>query len=156
FGRGGEELEYLAAHGIAYRVIPGLTAGLACTAYAGIPLTHREHAQSVRFITAHSSKQDDALDWSSLAQEKQTLVFYMGVSQIQWLQQQLLKHGRSADTPFSLIENGTRTSQRTLTGQLSELSALATYHGFQAPSLLLVGEVAALGPRLSWYGKHID
>jgi len=156
FGRGGEELEYLAAHGIPYRVVPGLTAGLACTAYAGIPLTHRAHAQSVRFITAHSSKQDDALDWPSLAGEKQTLVFYMGVSQIKWLERQLLKHGRSGETPFSLIENGTRARQRTLTGRLSELAALATYHGFQAPSLLVVGEVAALGPRLSWYGTHID
>ncbi|WP_353194610.1 siroheme synthase CysG [Pusillimonas noertemannii] len=156
FGRGGEELEYLAEHGIPYRVVPGLTAGLACTAYAGIPLTHRAHAQSVRFITAHSSKQDDALDWPSLAGEKQTLVFYMGVSQIKWLERQLLKHGRSGETPFSLIENGTRARQRTLTGRLSELAALATYHGFQAPSLLVVGEVAALGPRLSWYGTHID
>ncbi|MDX3894197.1 siroheme synthase CysG [Pusillimonas sp.] len=156
FGRGGEELEYLAAHGIPYRVVPGLTAGLACTAYAGIPLTHRAHAQSVRFITAHSSKQDDALDWPSLAREKQTLVFYMGVSQIKWLERQLLTHGRSGDTPFSLIENGTRAGQRTLTGRLSELAALAAYHGFQAPSLLVVGEVAALGPRLSWYGTHID
>lgn len=156
FGRGGEELEYLAAHGIPYQVIPGLTAGLACTAYAGIPLTHRDHAQSVRFITAHSSRQDDALDWPSLAREKQTLVFYMGVGQIKWLERQLLKHGCAPHTPFSLIENGTRAQQRALTGRLSELAALAAYHDFQAPSLLVIGEVAALGPGLSWYGAHIN
>lgn len=155
FGRGGEELEHLAAHGIPYQVIPGLTAGLACTAYAGIPLTHRDHAQSVRFITAHSAK-DEALNWAALAEPGQTLVFYMGVSQIQWLETQLLKHGRKADTPIALIENGTRTGQRVLTGRLSELAALAAYHGFEAPSLLVVGEVAALGATLSWYGVHID
>lgn len=155
FGRGGEELEHLADQGIPYQVVPGLTAGLACTAYAGIPLTHRDHAQSVRFITAHSNK-EDAMDWASLARPSQTLVFYMGVSQIQWLEEQLLKHGRAGDTPFSLIENGTRARQRVLTGRLRELAGLAAYHGFQAPSLLVVGEVAALGPRLSWYGMHID
>src|SRR5690606_14422469 len=113
------------------------------------------HAQSVRFITAHSSK-EDAIDWASLAQPNQTLVFYMGVKQIQWLEGQLLGHGRMSDTPFALIENGTRTRQRVLTGRLSELAALAVYHGFEAPSLLVVGEVAALGPALSWYGTHIN
>lgn len=154
FGRGGEELEYLRAHGVPYRVIPGLTSGLACTAYAGIPLTHREHAQSVRFITAHSSKKDDALDWPSLAKEKQTLVFYMGVSQIQWLAQQLLTHGCKPGTPFTLIENGTRPNQRALTGKLHDLARLASRNDFQAPSLLVVGDVAALGPELNWYGKH--
>lgn len=156
FGRGGEELEYLHDHGIPYRVIPGLTSGLACTAYAGIPLTHRAHAQSVRFITAHSSKQDDALDWHSLAKEKQTLVFYMGVSQIVWLEQQLLAHGCASTTPFSIVENGTRPNQRALTGRLSDLASLATQHDFQAPSLVIVGDVAALGPQLSWYGTHIN
>lgn len=155
FGRGGEELEHLAQHGVPYRVIPGLTAGLACTAYAGIPLTHRDHAQSARFITAHSNK-EDALDWRSLAEPNQTTVFYMGVGQIKWLEAQLLKYGRLGDTPFALIENGTRAQQRVLTGRLSELSALAAYHSFQAPSLLVVGEVAALGPELGWYGVHIN
>src|SRR5690606_40047676 len=85
-----------------------------------------------------------------------TLVFYMGVSQIKWLERQLLKRGRAGETPFSLIDDGTRARQRTLPGRLSELAALVTYHGLQAPSLLVVGEVAALGPRLSWYGTHID
>jgi len=155
FGRGGEELEHLVANGISFQVVPGLTAGLACTAYAGIPLTHREHAHSVRFLTAHSANQSD-LDWKSLAQPGQTLVFYMGVSQIQDLQSQLLKHGRAANTPFAIIENGTRPQQRVLTGRLSELAGLATYHGFVAPSLLVVGEVAALGIDLSWYGMHIN
>lgn len=155
FGRGGEELEHLTAHDIPFQVVPGLTAGLACTAYAGIPLTHREHAHSVRFLTAHSANRPD-LDWKSLAQPGQTLVFYMGVSQIVDLQSQLLKRGRAPDTPFALIENGTRSQQRVLTGRLSELASLATYHSFVAPSLLVIGEVAALGTKLSWYGMHIN
>lgn len=155
FGRGGEELEHLIAHGIPFQVVPGLTAGLACTAYAGIPLTHRDYAHSVRFLTAHSANQTE-LDWKSLAQPGQTLVFYMGVSQIRSLQARLLEHGRAPDTPFALIENGTRTQQRVLTGRLSELEGLSTYHSFAAPSLLVVGEVAALGIDLSWYGMHIN
>src|SRR5690606_38620401 len=100
FGRGGEELEFLSAHQIPYEVVPGITAALACAAYAGIPLTHRNYAQSARLITAHCSKENDTTDWASLAQEKQTLAFYMGVSQLERLTSQLIQHGRSASTPF--------------------------------------------------------
>jgi len=156
FGRGGEELEYLARHRVPYEVVPGLTAAIACAAYAGLPLTHRHHAQSLRFITAHASKQDDALDWPSLAKEKQTLAFYMGVSQIEWLAERLIRHGRDPDTPFALIENGTRAGQRVLSGPLCDLPGLARRHAFQAPSLLVVGEVAALAPRLGWFGARLD
>ena len=155
FGRGGEELEFLRSHGVPYEVVPGITAALACAAYAGIPLTHRDHAQSVRLITAHC-KQDTTLeDWPSLAREKQTLAFYMGVSQLDWLSHQLMSHGRSGDTPFAIIENGTRSNQRVIYGNLKDLVALARQHDVKPPSLLLIGEVTALAPQLEWFGASI-
>lgn len=154
FGRGGEELEYLRAHDIAYEVVPGITAALACAAYAGIPLTHRDHAQSVQLVTAHC-QEGKSQDWAGLARSQQTLAFYMGVSQLEHLTGQLLQHGRSAQTPFALIENGTRSNQRVLHGVLADLPSLAVQHEFQAPSLLLIGEVTALAPQLQWFGASI-
>lgn len=155
FGRGGEELEFLRGHDVPYEVVPGITAAIACAAYAGIPLTHRGFAQSVRFITAHSAKENDALDWHSLADEKQTLAFYMGVSQMHWLAGQLVSHGRSIDTPFALVENGTRDTQRVLNGTLRNLPDVVAQYNIQTPSMLLVGEVAALTNTLHWFGTHV-
>ncbi|MFY3436253.1 siroheme synthase CysG [Achromobacter mucicolens] len=155
FGRGGEELEFLRAHGVRYEVVPGITAALACAAYAGIPLTHREHAQSVRLITAHCREDEDNLDWPALAREKQTLAFYMGVGQLDLLTQRLLRHGRSPDTPFALIENGSRPEQRVVSGQLAQLPELARGHAVRSPALLIVGEVAGLAPQLHWFGQHL-
>jgi uroporphyrin-III C-methyltransferase/precorrin-2 dehydrogenase/sirohydrochlorin ferrochelatase len=154
FGRGGEELEFLRANDIAFEVVPGITAALACAAYAGVPLTHRDHAQSVRFITAHSGQSLDALDWHSLAEERQTLAFYMGVAQLGALQRRLIDHGRDAQTPFALIENGSCTSQRVVAGALGELDALARAHEVRAPALLIVGEVAAFAQTLHWFGAE--
>lgn len=156
FGRGGEELEFLAAHQVPYEVVPGITAALACAAYAGVPLTHRGHAQSVRFITAHCSENTSYDDWASLAQEKQTLAFYMGVGQLEKLAARLMEHGRNADTPFALIENGARAEQRVLSGTLATLAQSSKVHGFKAPSLLLIGETAALSQQLHWFGERID
>ncbi len=156
FGRGGEELEFLAQHHVPFEVVPGLTAALACAAYAGVPLTHRDHAQSVRFITAHSCRENDNLDWASLAREHQTLAFYMGVSQLEWLVEQLTHFGRNPNTPFALIENGSRPEQRVLTGTLGNLLALARAHQFKAPSLLLIGEVTALANQLHWFGEQVQ
>lgn len=156
FGRGGEELEYLRAHGVRYEVVPGITAALACAAYAGVPLTHREHAQSVRLVTAHCREDEDNLDWPALAREKQTLAFYMGVGQLDLLTSRLLAHGRSADTPFALIENGSRPEQRVLSGALEQLPALAAEHAIRSPALLIVGEVAGLASQLQWFGQHLD
>lgn len=155
FGRGGEELEFLRAHGVRYEVVPGITAALACAAYAGIPLTHREHAQSVRLITAHCREDEDNLDWTALAREKQTLAFYMGVGQLDLLTQRLLRHGRSPDTPFALIENGSRPEQRVVSGRLAQLPELARDHAVRSPALLIVGEVAGLAPQLHWFGQHL-
>ncbi|MFT4247193.1 MAG: uroporphyrinogen-III C-methyltransferase [Pseudomonas sp.] len=152
FGRGGEELEFLRAHAITYAVVPGITAALACAAYAGIPLTHREHAQALRLVTAHCKDSLDTLDWPSLAQERQTLAFYMGVAGLDTIRQRLLQAGRAAATPFALIENGSRAEQRVITGYLAELPETARLHAVGSPALLVIGEVAALAARLHWFG----
>ncbi|CAM3477840.1 siroheme synthase CysG [Bordetella sputigena] len=156
FGRGGEELQYLRAHGVPYEVVPGVTAALACAAHAGIPLTHREHAQSLHLITAHCRDDGQAMDWQALAGANQTLAFYMGVSQLESLSRGLREHGRAADTPFALVENGSRPEQRVVTGRLEDLAALARTHAIRAPALLIVGSVAALANELHWFGEHID
>lgn len=152
FGRGGEELEVLRANGIAYEVVPGITAALACAAYAGVPLTHREHAQSVRLVTAHAKDSMDTVDWRALAQERQTLAVYMGVAGLDRLSERLIEHGRAASTPFALVENGSRANQRVVTGTLAELAQRAQTHAVQSPALLIVGEVAALADTLHWFG----
>ncbi len=153
FGRGGEELEYLRAHGIDYEVVPGITAALACAAYAGIPLTHRDHAQSVRLVTAHCRASVEATDWAALATGRQTLTIYMGVAMLDTLQSRLIAHGRAPDTPFALVENGSRPGQRVVTGTLANLAACAAAAEVQSPALLIVGEVAAFAHTLHWFGQ---
>jgi uroporphyrin-III C-methyltransferase/precorrin-2 dehydrogenase/sirohydrochlorin ferrochelatase len=155
FGRGGEELAFLREHGIAYEVVPGITAAVACAAYSGVPLTHRDHAQSVRFVTAHCQQSLDTLDWHDLARERQTLAIYMGVSQLDELTRQLLAHGRAPDTAFALIENGSLPNQRTLTGALNELPTLAQHHAIRAPAIVILGEVASLADAAHWHGELI-
>jgi uroporphyrin-III C-methyltransferase / precorrin-2 dehydrogenase / sirohydrochlorin ferrochelatase len=152
FGRGGEELEFLAAHGIAFDVVPGITAAVACGAYAGVPLTHRDHAQSVRFVTAHCGDSLDALDWAALAGERQTLTLYMGVSAMRRIGDQLTAHGRAASTPVAVVENGSRQDQRVTLARLDQLGDLAARGDVRSPALLIVGEVAALAARLHWFG----
>ncbi|HEX6832127.1 MAG TPA: uroporphyrinogen-III C-methyltransferase, partial [Rudaea sp.] len=152
FGRGGEELEFLRAHGIAYEVVPGITAAVACAAYAGVPLTHRDHSQSVHLVTAHCKASLDTLDWRALAAERQTLAIYMGVAQLAQLRDRLIAHGRAASTPFALIENGSRPEQRVITGTLGELAEKQRQSGVQSPALLILGEVAALATQLAWFG----
>ncbi|WOS41875.1 uroporphyrinogen-III C-methyltransferase [Xanthomonas rydalmerensis] len=152
FGRGGEELEYLRAHGVDYAVVPGITAALACAAYAGIPLTHRDHAQSLRLVTAHCKASLDTLDWAALAQERQTLAVYMGVAGLDTVRTRLLAAGRAASTPFALVENGSRTEQRVVLGTLADLPDTARAHAVRAPALLILGEVAALADTLHWFG----
>ncbi|MGA9333069.1 MAG: siroheme synthase CysG [Rudaea sp.] len=154
FGRGGEELEFLRAHDIDYEVVPGITAAVACAAYAGIPLTHREHAQSVRLLTAHCKQSLDTLDWRELAGERQTLAIYMGVAQLDAVRKNLLEHGRAAKTPIALIENGTRPDQRVLVGTLDDVLELAGRFELRSPALLIIGEVAALALHLGWYGTE--
>ncbi|WP_462116190.1 siroheme synthase CysG [Lysobacter xanthus] len=152
FGRGGEELEVLAAHGIDFEVVPGVTAALACAAYAGIPLTHRAHAQSVRFVTAHARDDGDEPDWASLATPTQTLAVYMGIAAAPRVSARLIEHGRAASTPVAIVENGSRPGQRVIVGTLDRLPALIEAHAVRSPALLVVGDVAALASRLHWFG----
>ncbi|NIY83980.1 uroporphyrinogen-III C-methyltransferase [Vibrio hepatarius] len=149
FGRGGEELEELAEHDIDFEVVPGITAAAGATAYAGIPLTHREHAQSVQFITGHIQKDGQEIEWHSLAQSNNTLVFYMGLKQSGYIAQQLMSNGIDQQMPCAIIENGTRREQRVLTGKLSELAELATQA--VSPALIVVGSVTSLHNKLKWF-----
>ncbi|UXB13887.1 uroporphyrinogen-III C-methyltransferase [Aeromonas dhakensis] len=151
FGRGGEELETLVGSGIGFQVVPGITAASGCAAYAGIPLTHRDHAQSVRFVTAHGKGGARDLDWPLLAKDRQTLVFYMGLSSCATIREQLLAHGKGGDTPVALIERGTQPSQRVIRGTLDQLPALAV--GVESPALIMVGSVVTLADRLAWFGQ---
>ncbi|MFB2829590.1 siroheme synthase CysG [Aeromonas jandaei] len=151
FGRGGEELETLVGSGIGFQVVPGITAASGCAAYAGIPLTHRDHAQSVRFVTAHGKGGARDLDWPLLAKDKQTLVFYMGLSSCATIREQLLAHGKQGNTPVALIERGTQPCQRVIRGTLDELPALAV--GVESPALIMVGSVVTLADSLAWFGE---
>ncbi|MBL38003.1 MAG: uroporphyrinogen-III C-methyltransferase [Xanthomonadales bacterium] len=153
FGRGGEELEFLRTHEIEYSVVPGITAAAGCAAYAGIPLTHRDHAHSVHLVTAHGKDSIDRLDWASLARENQTLAFYMAVARLSDLQANLRAHGQPASTPVAIVENGARPEQRVLTGRLDRLHDLAVRHSVASPAMVYVGEVARLADRLGWYGS---
>ncbi len=152
FGRGGEELQFLRAHGVRYEVVPGVTAALACGAYAGIPLTHRDHSGSVRFVTAHCRESLDATDWRGLAAARETLAVYMGVAMLPVLRTELLRHGRAPLTPVAFVENGSRPEQRVLVGTLDDVEALAAREQVGSPALLIVGEVAALAEDLHWFG----
>lgn len=152
FGRGGEEIETLAAQGVAFQVVPGITAANGCAAYAGIPLTHRDYAQSVIFVTGHA-KQDGhlALDWPGLAKRGQTVVFYMGRNSLPSLCENLVKHGLPRDWPVALVEEGTSAKQRVITGTLSDLPARVERAGIAGASLVIVGEVVRLRDRLQWF-----
>jgi uroporphyrin-III C-methyltransferase len=151
FGRGGEEVEDLAAAGIPFEVVPGITAACGVAAYAGIPLTHRDHAQSVVFATGHAKPGGADADWTALARPRQTAVIYMGVGALAGICERLVAHGRGADTPAALVENGTTAAQRTVVGTLATLPAIAVEAGVKPPALLIVGEVVSLHGRLGWF-----
>jgi uroporphyrin-III C-methyltransferase/precorrin-2 dehydrogenase/sirohydrochlorin ferrochelatase len=151
FGRGGEEIEELAAHGIPFQVVPGITAASGCAAYAGIPLTHRDYAQSVRFVTGHLKDGTSDLPWHDLVSPAQTLVFYMGLIGLPIICEQLIRHGRGADTPAALIQQGTTVNQRVFTGTLADLPRLVAEHEVHAPTLVIVGEVVVLREKLAWF-----
>lgn len=152
FGRGGEELQQVAQAGIPFQVVPGITAAAGATAYAGIPLTHRDYAQSVIFITGHCRPDGDALDWSTLARGRQTLAIYMGAVKSAEISQQLIAHGRAPHTPVAVIGRGTRQDQSVLTGTLAELEQLAQQA--PTPALLVIGEVVNLHQHIAWFGEQ--
>jgi uroporphyrin-III C-methyltransferase/precorrin-2 dehydrogenase/sirohydrochlorin ferrochelatase len=152
FGRGGEELQVAAAAGIPFQVVPGVTAAAGATAYAGIPLTHRDHAQSVTFITGHCRPDGDGLDWADLARARQTLAIYMGTMKAADISQRLIAHGRAADTPVAVISRGTRADQQVQIGTLDQLEHLA--HRAPLPALLVIGEVVELHHQIAWFGHQ--
>lgn len=145
FGRGGEELEALATANLPCEIVPGITAAAACAASAGIPLTHRDVSQSVVFVAAHSKDSVDQLDWPSLARDRQTLAFYMAVRRFPELMNNLIAHGRGPETPIAIIERGTLPDQRVVSGRLGQLVLLAEAQRIEAPAILIVGDVAAIG-----------
>ncbi|MPW35980.1 uroporphyrinogen-III C-methyltransferase [Vibrio sp. B1Z05] len=152
FGRGGEEMLMLAKQGVEVDVIPGITAASGCTSYANIPLTHRGLAQGCTFITAHADKKLD-INWDALAQLKQTLVFYMGLSKTDMLMEKLLSGGMSKETPVAFIENGCTPNQRVHIGKLDQLTALKTQHQIQSPALIVVGEVVSIAEQMNWLSQ---
>ena len=155
FGRGGEEIEELAEHGIPFQVVPGITAASGCSAYGGIPLTHRDYAQSVRFVTGHLKDGTSNLPWHDLVAPAQTLVFYMGLVGLPTICAELIRHGRAASTPAALVQQGTTRNQRVFTGTLADLPDLVAQHEVHAPTLVIVGEVVQLRDKLAWFeGSH--
>ncbi|GLO23505.1 TPA: uroporphyrinogen-III C-methyltransferase [Pseudomonas putida] len=151
FGRGGEEIEELAEHGIPFQVVPGITAASGCSAYGGIPLTHRDYAQSVRFVTGHLKDGTSNLPWNDLVAPAQTLVFYMGLVGLPTICAELIRHGRAASTPAALVQQGTTRNQRVFTGTLADLPELVARHEVHAPTLVIVGEVVQLRDKLAWF-----
>ncbi|MDE2454630.1 MAG: uroporphyrinogen-III C-methyltransferase [Burkholderiales bacterium] len=150
FGRGGEEMQALAAAGIAFEVVPGITAACGVSAYAGIPLTHRDHAQSCTFVTGHLKDGSADLDWTALARPRQTLVIYMGLSALAQICSRLVEHGLPSTLPAAVVENGTLREQRVVSATLADLAAEVEAAGLVAPCLIIVGEVVRLRNTLAW------
>lgn len=156
FGRGGEEIETLAQHEIPFEVVPGITAASGVSAYAGIPLTHRDYAQSCVFVTGHLKDGSMNLDWDALARPNQTVVVYMGLLGVEKLCAKLVEHGMGASTPAALIQQGTTTNQRVLSGTLSSLPDIVQREKPQAPTLIIVGGVVSLRDKLHWFMSNAD
>ncbi|MCK5640172.1 MAG: uroporphyrinogen-III C-methyltransferase [Gammaproteobacteria bacterium] len=151
FGRGGEEIETLAAEGINFQVVPGITAALGTAAYAGIPLTHRDYSQAVTFVTGHMKNGSMDLNWPALAQTNQTVVFYMGLKGLPVICEQLMTHGLSAETPIALVQQATTPRQKSYTGTLATMPELISGKEIQPPTLIIVGEVVRLHDKLKWF-----
>jgi uroporphyrin-III C-methyltransferase/precorrin-2 dehydrogenase/sirohydrochlorin ferrochelatase len=151
FGRGGEEIATLAEQGIAFQIVPGITAASGCAAYAGIPLTHRDYAQQCVFVTAHQQNGKVDLPWDSLVQTQQTLAIYMGMRSLEELSTALIEHGMAPDVPAAIIERGTTPEQRVIVGTVATLPDKAAQARCVAPSIVIIGEVVNLRRQLAWY-----
>jgi uroporphyrin-III C-methyltransferase/precorrin-2 dehydrogenase/sirohydrochlorin ferrochelatase len=156
FGRGGEEIETLSAHGIAFQVVPGVTAASGMSCYAGIPLTHRDHAHSCVFVTGHLKDGSVDLDWPALARPGQTIVVYMGMGALPEICRQMAKHGLPSATPAAVVQNATTRKQKVVSGSLETLPHLAKAAGMKAPALIVIGEVVKLRRKLAWFAPQAD
>jgi uroporphyrin-III C-methyltransferase/precorrin-2 dehydrogenase/sirohydrochlorin ferrochelatase len=154
FGRGGEEIELLAEHRVPFQVVPGITAASGAACYAGIPLTHRDRAQSVRFVAGHLQEGELRHDWAKFQSENETLVFYMGLVGLPTICRELQAHGRSPDTPVALVERATTEQQRVLLGTLGSMPGIVDREKPRAPTLIIVGPVVDLRESLAWFGRE--
>ncbi len=154
FGRGGEEIEALLEENIDFQVVPGITAASGCSTYAGIPLTHRDHAQSCTFVTGHLKDGSTDLNWPQLAAPHQTIVFYMGLSGLATICQSLISHGCSKDHPIAIVQQGTTLNQRVITGTLESLPQTVIDEKIKAPTLIIVGTVVLLHDKLNWFNTE--
>ena len=150
FGRGGEEIQELFAAGVPFQVVPGITAASGCSAYAGIPLTHRDYAQSVRFLTGHLKEGSPELPWDELVYQNQTLVLYMGLVGLEKICEKLIEHGQRPDMPVALISKGTTPEQKVLVGTLVDIASKVEENHIQAPTLTIIGDVVSLREQLQW------
>src|SRR5208337_1909013 len=154
FGRGGEEIETLAEHGVPFQVCPGVTAAIGASAYAGIPLTHRDHAQACVFVTGHGKDGRIDLDWSALIQPRQTVAIYMGLRNLEPLTRAFIEHGASPDLPAAIVDNATRPNQRVVAATLGTLAAEAAAAALRGPSIVILGTVVTLREKLDWYAPE--
>ena len=151
FGRGGEELETLAAHGISFEVVPGVTAASGVSSSAGIPLTHRDYAQSCLFVTGHLKDGSANLDWPSLVRPRQTVVIYMGLGGLPEICRQMVAHGAAPELPIAVVQNGSLQTQRVVTGTLADMAERVAQAGLVSPCLTIIGEVVKLHDTLAWF-----
>nr|WP_263327888.1 uroporphyrinogen-III C-methyltransferase [Neobacillus sp. Marseille-Q6967] len=153
FGRVGEEAEVLAANGIRYEIVPGITSGIAAPAFAGIPVTHRDYASSFAIVTGHgrAEKEQDQLNWSALAQGIDTIAFYMGIGNLNYICTKLIEHGKKPDTKAAIIQWGTTPQQRTVTGSLQDIEQRALEAGITHPAIVLVGDVVGIREKIKWF-----
>ncbi len=156
FGRGGEEIETLAENNIPFQVVPGITAAAGCSAYAGIPLTHRDHAQSCVFVTAHGRNGVLGLDWDVLLRPAQTVAIYMGLSSLEDLSEQFIARGADPETPAAIIDNGTRPEQKVAVGTIADLHRMAEREGLKGPAMIVIGSVVRLRDKLRWFSDMDD
>lgn len=155
FGRGAEEAEVLAEAGVPFEIVPGITSGIAAPAYAGIPVTHRDHSSSFAIVTGHMREgKDDSIKWESLATGIDTLAIYMGVGNLPYICKQLIKHGKPADTPIALIHWGTTDVQKTVTGTLDTIVEMVQQEKVENPSMIVIGEVVKVREKIQWFEKE--
>lgn len=155
FGRGAEEAETLVEAGIPFEIVPGVTSGVAAPAYAGIPVTHRDYGSSFALVTGHMREgKDDAINWKGLAESIDTLAIYMGVGNLSYITEQLIKYNRNPSTPVALIHWGTTDNQRTITGTLETIVDIAKNEKIENPSMILVGEVVRMREKIAWFEER--